>query len=122
MATDRHQAGLKILEELTTNAHQIQEHVLEEILNRNSGTEYLNGFLNGQADKQHFKNKVSIVSYEDIKPYIDRIANGEPSDILLAEPFTGTGTSGGQPKPIPTITENDKMALFLTLVGSVMTK
>ncbi|XVF18815.1 hypothetical protein REPUB_Repub11eG0055700 [Reevesia pubescens] len=126
MATDRHQAGLKILEELTTNAYQIQEQVLEEILNRNSGTEYLKGFLNGQADKQQFKNKVPIVSYEDIKPYIDRIANGEQSDILLAEPLTGflrsTGTSGGQPKLIPTIAEKDKIALFLTLVGSVMTK
>ncbi|MBA0792372.1 hypothetical protein Gohar_016873, partial [Gossypium harknessii] len=28
---------------------------------------------------------VPIVTYEDIKPYIDRIANREPSNILLAE-------------------------------------
>ena len=88
MATDRHLAGLKILEDLTTNSHQIQEQVLQEILNRNSGTGYLKGFLNGQCDKQLFKKNVPIVTYKDIKPYIDRIANGEPSDILLAEPVT----------------------------------
>ena len=80
--------GMKILQELTTNAHQIQEQVLGDILMRNAGTEYLGGFLNGQADKQLFGRNIPIVTYEDIKSYIDRIANGEPSDILLAEPVT----------------------------------
>ncbi|WRX28447.1 GH3 family - like 10, partial [Theobroma cacao] len=74
------------MEELTINAHQVQEEVLGEILKRNAETEYLKGFLNGQSGKQLFKNNVPIVTYEDIKPYVDRIANGEPSDILLAEP------------------------------------
>ncbi|EOY13039.1 Indole-3-acetic acid-amido synthetase GH3.17 [Theobroma cacao] len=126
MAADRHQAGLKILEKLTTDAYQIQEQVLEDILNRNAGTEYLRGFLNGQCDKQHFKKNVPIVTYDDIEPYIHRIANGESSDILLAEPVTGfyrsTGTSGGQPKLIPSTAEKDKGALFQTLMGSVMNK
>ncbi|XP_021287734.1 indole-3-acetic acid-amido synthetase GH3.17-like [Herrania umbratica] len=126
MAAERHQAGLKILEKLTTDAYQIQEQVLEEILNRNAGTEYLRGFLNGQCDKQLFKKNVPIVTYDDIEPYIHRIANGESSDILLAEPVTGfyrsTGTSGGQPKLIPSTAEKDKGALFQTLKESVMNK
>ena len=80
--------GMKILQELTTNAHQIQEQVLGDILMRNAGTEYLRGFLNGQADKQLFGRNIPIVTYEDIKPYINHIANGETSDILLADPIT----------------------------------
>ena len=89
MATNDYESGLKILEDLTTNAHEIQEQLLEDILKRNGGTEYLRGFLNGQTDKQLFKKNVPIVNYEDVKLYIDRVANGEPSDILLAEPITG---------------------------------
>ncbi|KAK6230597.1 hypothetical protein QUC31_002115 [Theobroma cacao] len=126
MATERHQAGLEIFEYLTTNAHQIQEQVLEEILNRNARTEYLRGFLNGQCDKQLFKKNVPIITYQDVEPYINRIANGEPSDILLAEPLTGfyrsTGTSGGQPKLIPSIDEEDKLVLRDTLIESVIRK
>ncbi|XP_022753986.1 indole-3-acetic acid-amido synthetase GH3.17-like isoform X2 [Durio zibethinus] len=127
MARSECEAGMKMMEELTTNAQQIQEQVLGEILRRNAGTEYLSGFLHGQIDKKLFKNNVPIVTYEDIKPYIDRIANGEPSDILLAEPviqfYRSSGTSGGQPKLIPTTAElANKWPIFRTLLQSVMTK
>ena len=71
METKEYENGLKILEELTTNAHQIQEQVLGEIVMRKAGTEYLRRFLHGQTDKQLFKKYVPIVTYEDIKPYID---------------------------------------------------
>ncbi|KAK8301597.1 hypothetical protein V6Z12_D04G032200 [Gossypium hirsutum] len=105
MATIGYEGVLKMIEELTTNAGQIQDEVLREILSRNAGTEYLRGFLHGQTEKQLFKKNVPIVTYEHLKPYIDRIANGETSDILLAEPITGfflsSGTSGGQPKMTP---------------------
>ncbi|MBA0750343.1 hypothetical protein Gogos_021661 [Gossypium gossypioides] len=89
MATNGYEAGLKMIEELTTNAEQIQDEELGEILGRNAGTEYLRGFLHGQTEKQLFKKHVPIVTYEDLKPYIDRIANGETSDILVAELVTG---------------------------------
>ncbi|MBA0824611.1 hypothetical protein Goarm_021267, partial [Gossypium armourianum] len=52
MATNGYEGGLKMIEELTTNAEQIQDEVLREILSRNAGTEYLRGFLHGQTDKQ----------------------------------------------------------------------
>nr|KJB53440.1 hypothetical protein B456_009G382300 [Gossypium raimondii] len=88
MGTKDYENGLNFLEELTENGHRIQEQVLEEILLRNAGTEYLTRFLHGRTDKQLFKNNVPIVTYEDIKPYIDRIANGETSNILLADPIS----------------------------------
>ncbi|MBA0701511.1 hypothetical protein Goari_005460, partial [Gossypium aridum] len=51
--------------------------------------------------------------YEDIKPYIERIANEEPSNIILAEIVTAltrsSGTSAGQPKLMPlTYSELDR--------------
>ncbi|GMI74168.1 Gretchen Hagen 3.17 [Hibiscus trionum] len=128
MAANDFESGLKTLEELTTNAQQIQDQLLGEILSKNAGTVYLNRFLHGQTDKQLFKTNVPIVDYEDLKPYIDRIANGESSsDILSAEPVTGfslsTGTSGGQPKLIPFTAEStNKTAMFNNLYRSVMMK
>ncbi|XVE80122.1 hypothetical protein DITRI_Ditri14bG0113900 [Diplodiscus trichospermus] len=127
MAGNEYEAGLKMIEELTTNAQQIQEQLLGEILKRNAGTEYLSKFLHGQTDKQLFKRNVPIVTYEDIRPYIDRIANGEPSDILLAEPVTGffrsSGTSGGQPKLIPHTAEvANTVAIVSSLYRSVKIK
>jgi auxin responsive GH3 family protein len=82
------ETGMKLLEDLTTNAYQVQQQVLELILTRNVHTEYLRSYLNGNSDKKLFKEKVPIVNYEDIKPYIERIANGEPSEIISAQPIT----------------------------------
>ncbi|KAK9046399.1 hypothetical protein V6N11_052287 [Hibiscus sabdariffa] len=125
METKESDNGLEFLEEVTKNAHQIQEQVLAEILRRNAGTEYLTRFLHGQTDKQSFKNNVPIVTYEDIKPYIDRIANGETSNILLADPISffiqSSGTSGGQPKLIPMTAEGfEERILEITLSDPVV--
>ncbi|KAF8109998.1 hypothetical protein N665_0088s0016 [Sinapis alba] len=79
---------LTVLEELTTNAKQIQDNVLNKILKANANTEYLQRFLQGSSDKELFKKNVPVVSYEDVKPYIDRVANGESSDIISGNPIT----------------------------------
>ncbi|KAE8725434.1 Indole-3-acetic acid-amido synthetase GH3.17 [Hibiscus syriacus] len=133
METNWYEGGLRMIEEVTTNAERIQDELLSEILNRNAGTEYLRRLLHGQTDKQLFKKNVPVVAYEDLKPYIDRIANGERSDILLADPITGffmrhglvafSGTSGGQPKLTPvTAEEAQKWELFYTLYESPVMK
>lgn len=121
------EAGLKLLEDLTNNACQIQQQVLEEILNTNLQTEYLKSFLNGDSGKENFKNKVPIVNYEDIKPCIERIANGEPSSIISAQPITelltSSGTSGGQPKIMPSTAEElERKTFFYNLLVPVMNK
>lgn len=84
------EAGLNLLEDLTANADTIQQQVLHQILSQNSETQYLRSFLDGEFDKnqESFKNKVPVVNYEDIKPFIQRIADGESSDILSAQPIT----------------------------------
>ncbi|CAH8355046.1 unnamed protein product [Eruca vesicaria subsp. sativa] len=93
------------LEELTSNAKHIQDDVLTKILKADANTEYLQQFLQGSSDKELFKKNVPVVSYEDVKPYIDRVANGEPSDIISGNPITAfflsSGTSSGNLKIFP---------------------
>ncbi|XVE50008.1 hypothetical protein DITRI_Ditri01bG0127600 [Diplodiscus trichospermus] len=121
------EAGMKILENLTENVYQIQQCALEEIITRNAHTEYLKRFLNGQFDKELFKKKVPVVNYEDIKPYIERIANGDSSNIISVEPITelltSSGTSGGQPKMMPSTAEDlHRKTFFYNLLVPVMNK
>jgi len=80
---------MKVLEDLTSNVTQIQDNVLEEILTLNANTEYLRRFLHGSSSKELFKKNVPVVTYEDVKPFIDRVTNGEPSDIISGNPITG---------------------------------
>ncbi|CAF2054401.1 hypothetical protein HID58_069604 [Brassica napus] len=93
----------KVLEDLTWNVKQIQDDMLKEILTLNSGTEYLQNFLHGSS--AIFKKKLPVVTYKDVKPFFDRVANGESSDIISALPLTNffmsSGTSGGANKLLP---------------------
>lgn len=77
-----------VLEGLTLNVKQIQDDLLKEILTLNSGTEYLQNFLHGSSAKEIFKKKLPIVTYKDVKPFFDRVANGDSSDIISALPLT----------------------------------
>ncbi|KAL5538330.1 hypothetical protein UlMin_045457 [Ulmus minor] len=121
------EAGIKLLEEVTKNADKVQEQVLKEILDENGQTQYLNEFLRGSSDKKLFKDEVPVVNYEDIKPYIERIANGEPSQIICAqqitELLTSSGTSGGQPKMMPSTAQDlDRKTFFYNILVPVMNK
>ncbi|CAN6216627.1 unnamed protein product [Urochloa humidicola] len=101
---------LGFIEEMTANADAMQEHVLTEILTRNGEAEYLlKCGLAGATDRGSFRAKVPRVEYDDLLPYIQRIANGDPSPILtgpehpVTEFFTSSGTSGGVHKLIPVV-------------------
>ena len=52
---------LTVLEELTSNARQIQDDVLNKILKANANTEYLQRFLQGSSDKDLLKKKPLVV-------------------------------------------------------------
>ncbi|OAP12206.1 hypothetical protein AXX17_AT1G42820 [Arabidopsis thaliana] len=79
---------LKDLEELTSNVKQVQDDLLEEILQINANTEYLCQFLHGSSSKELFKKNVPVVSYDDVRPYIERVGNGEPSNIFTGKTIT----------------------------------
>ncbi|KAL4362146.1 hypothetical protein GQ457_04G030350 [Hibiscus cannabinus] len=58
-----------------------KKQLLAQILKKNVGIEYLSRYLNGKTDKELFKMNVSVVSYEDTKPYIDRIVDARWGQI-----------------------------------------
>ncbi|KAH7293622.1 hypothetical protein KP509_28G033700 [Ceratopteris richardii] len=81
----------------TKNAAGVQSRVLEEILRRNVRTEYLYDRcgLEGRIDVDSFKKRVPIISHSDIKPYFDRIADGDQTPLLTADPVETLSLSSG---------------------------
>ncbi|KAH1082374.1 hypothetical protein J1N35_022135 [Gossypium stocksii] len=118
--------ALQFIEEMTKNVDSVQERILGEILSRNANTEYLKRFqLNGATDRDTFKSKVPVVTYEDLQPEIQRIANGDKSPILSSHPIseflTSSGTSAGERKLMPTIHEElNRRQLLYSLLMPVM--
>lgn len=81
--------ALEFIEEMTKNTDKVQERVLAEILAQNAYTEYLQRFdLGGATDRDSFKSRIPVVTYEDLQPEIKRIANGDRSPILSSRPIS----------------------------------
>ncbi|KAK6923103.1 GH3 family [Dillenia turbinata] len=115
--------ALEFIEKMTKNCDSVQENVLSEILTRNAETEYLHRFnLNGATDRDSFKSKLPVITYEDLQPDIQRIANGDKSPILSSHPIseflTSSGTSAGERKLMPTI--KDEMTRRVKLYSLLM--
>ncbi|KAK6125334.1 hypothetical protein DH2020_040924 [Rehmannia glutinosa] len=125
-ANEKFAKALQFIEEMTKNADKVQEKVLAEILAQNANTEYLQRFkLGGATDRDTFKSRVPIVTYEDLQPQIQRIANGDRSPIFCSHPIseflTSSGTSAGERKLMPTIRqEMDRRQLLYSLLMPVM--
>ncbi|KAL0320741.1 UNVERIFIED_CONTAM: Indole-3-acetic acid-amido synthetase GH3.6 [Sesamum radiatum] len=120
---------LEFIEDVTRNADEVQKRVLAEILSRNADVEYLkrHGLTGGQVDRHTFKKIMPVVTYEDILPDINRIANGDMSPILcsrsISEFLTSSGTSGGERKMMPTIEEElGRRSLLYSLLMPVMSE
>ncbi|KAJ0983468.1 hypothetical protein J5N97_011723 [Dioscorea zingiberensis] len=126
---EEHRKALKFIEDVTTNADEVQRRVLSEILKQNSNTEYLrrHGLKAGadSAAAAAFKRRMPVVTYEDLQPDIHRIANGDRSPILCGRPIseflTSSGTSGGERKLMPTISDElNRRSLLYSLLMPVM--
>eukprot|EP00250_Pteridium_aquilinum_P006548 c16436_g1_i1 orf=134-2095(-) len=122
-------AALDFIENVTRNADAVQGDVLAAILARNSGTEYLCrlGLGGCTLDQETFKSRVPLVTYEDMQPYIQRIANGDKSPILSSHPIseflTSSGTSAGERKLMPTIEDEfERRSLLYSLLMPVMSQ
>lgn len=83
-------------EHVSEKACKAQSQTLRQILELNSGVEYLRKWL-GTVDVEEmdddtletlFTSLVPIVSHADLDPYIQRIADGETSPLLTQEPIT----------------------------------
>uniref|UniRef100_A0A0E0A041 Uncharacterized protein n=1 Tax=Oryza glumipatula TaxID=40148 RepID=A0A0E0A041_9ORYZ len=88
-AWERDAEKLEFIEEMTRGFYAVQERVLAAILVRNNSTEYLRHHgMEGRTDREAFKARVPIVTYEDLRPEIERIANGDRSNIISSHPIT----------------------------------
>ncbi|TXG55296.1 hypothetical protein EZV62_020552 [Acer yangbiense] len=110
LVSEKNKKVLEFIEDVTSRPDEVQERVLAEILSRSANVEYLKRHgLDGRIDRDTFKQVMPVVVYEDLKPDIDRIANGDTSPILCSQPIseflTSSGTSGGERKLMPTIEE-----------------
>ncbi|KAH0463742.1 hypothetical protein IEQ34_006528 [Dendrobium chrysotoxum] len=121
---------LNFMEEMTENCDEVQGIVLSEILKQNGQTEYLRRYrLTGgddaAADRAAFKANIPVVTYEDLQPEIQRIADGDHSAILCGHPIseflTSSGTSAGERKLMPAISDDlDRRQLLYSLLMPVM--
>ncbi|KAF9620108.1 hypothetical protein IFM89_010758, partial [Coptis chinensis] len=81
--------ALQFIQEITKNADSVQEKVLAQILTQNAHTELLRRYkLGGATDRDTFKSKIPMITYEDLQPDILRIANGDRSPILSSHPIS----------------------------------
>ncbi|RVW37293.1 hypothetical protein VitviT2T_029722 [Vitis vinifera] len=125
---EKNKKALQFIEDVTTNADQVQKRVLAEILTRNAHVEYLHRHgLGGHTDRDTFKKLMPVITYEDLQPDITRIANGDTSLILCSNPIseflTSSGTSGGERKLMPTIEEElERRSLLYSLLMPVMSQ
>jgi auxin responsive GH3 gene family len=88
-ASERDAEKLEFIEETTKAFDAEQVRVLAEILARNNGAEYLRRHgMEGRTDREAFKARVPVVTYEDLRPEIERIANGDRSNIISSHPIT----------------------------------
>ncbi|KAK2650816.1 hypothetical protein Ddye_018305 [Dipteronia dyeriana] len=126
LVSEKNKKVLEFIEDVTSRPDEVQERVLAEILSRSANVEYLKRHgLDGRIDRDTFKQVMPVVVYEDLKPDIDRIANGDTSPILCSQPIseflTSSGTSGGERKLMPTIEEElGRRSLLYSLLMPVM--
>lgn len=85
----KNEKALKFIESVTENADEVQKRVLGEILAANAHVEYLQRHgLNGHTDRETFKKVMPVITYDHIQPDINRIANGDTSQILCSKPIS----------------------------------
>uniref|UniRef100_A0A7N0SXP0 Uncharacterized protein n=1 Tax=Kalanchoe fedtschenkoi TaxID=63787 RepID=A0A7N0SXP0_KALFE len=125
---EKNKMSLEFIENVTSNADEVQRRVLNEILSRNAHVEYLKRHgLNGSTDRETFKKVMPVITYEDIADDVTRIANGDSAPILCSHPIseflTSSGTSGGERKLMPTIEEElERRSLLYSLLMPVMSQ
>jgi hypothetical protein len=74
---------------------------LARVLDRNANTVYLRSFGSPRT-QQAFRERVPMVGYEDVRPWIDRIALGAADVLFAGRPvaYERTGGSAGRAKLI----------------------
>jgi len=87
--------GARRWRRMTTRVAQAQERVLERIVRPNAATSFGREHgLGTVRSVDDFRRSVPIRRYDDLAPWVDRIADGE-AGVLTAEPVRRFGVSSG---------------------------
>jgi hypothetical protein len=80
----------------------VREPWLPTVLARNAGTAYLRA-LGSPATLQAFRERVPVVDYEGLRPWLERVEGGEPDVLFSGRPvaYERTGGSTGGSRLIP---------------------
>ncbi|XP_057473285.1 indole-3-acetic acid-amido synthetase GH3.10 isoform X1 [Actinidia eriantha] len=111
-------------EYVAENAGLVQTETLRRILKENYGVEYLKKWLGeiknidemeASALESLYTTLVPLASHADLEPYIQRIADGDPSPLLTQQPITtlslSSGTTEGRQKYVPFTRHSSKTTL-----------
>jgi hypothetical protein len=96
--------AVRRVEAAAADPEAAQLRVLREIVEKNLDTQY--GLEHGFSEVRDFaqwRTRVPVAKYEDLKPYVERMAAGE-TGVLTAEPvemFARTSGTTAEPKFIP---------------------
>lgn len=114
-------AAMDRLRRTTAQARQVQRQELENILSRNSKTEYglRFGFSHIRC-LEAYQDQVPLSRYEAYQPYVERLLAGETHLLTWAAPVYYAITSGstGVPKYVP-VTEEDMTIHYRDIYGGV---
>lgn len=124
MKIDYAKLGMDALARLRTTAGQpelIQTRLLQELLQKNSQTQY-----GRKYDFEHihtvsdYQKKVPVSVYEDYEPYILRMTQGKEQELTheAAAYFCITSGTTGEPKYVP-LTEADLYLYYVYACGAV---
>lgn len=102
----------KKFEEDTRRATEVNQAVLMKILKLNSESEYGRKYqFSSITSAEDYQKKVPLTTYEDYRPYIERMAGGE-TNVLTSLPVIYFGQSSGttgKSKLIPVTAESRKV-------------
>ena len=77
------------------NSLAVQQRILAELIKQGSKTAFGKDHkFAGISSYEEFKSQVPIADYEDLRPYIDRIVQGEENVLWPGKPLYLAKTSG----------------------------
>lgn len=88
------QAKIQSLNKIRDSAVELQELEFEKIIYHHKKVEYLKQFAPFGNNYAAFVSNVPVASYEDLKPYIEKMMRGE-ENILCADSVTNFAKSSG---------------------------
>lgn len=107
----------RALEAATQDPRRIQEQLLSTLIQKNRSTRFGRDHRFAEIRSvDDLRTRVPIAEYEDFRPYVERIMEGE-GDALTAEPvrmFTLTSGTTGQPKYVPVTDSSAQASASLT--------